>query len=208
LTLTSLRWLLNGNVLTSEPISQDIKGNLYFIWVDDQYVLKMAKSRDSATSWSKPIVVSAPGNGTRPMMSYHPILIHHPSIQGRAALAYYGSKDGGATWHGYVAETGNIDEEFPVFSSTVINEASQPMQANVDKIWDQGYHNPFWDLVEFIGLKYNPKTGDLVSAFARKMCSQYLLEPKSFDTKSCVDGWDFHKQDDSAWQGYVGFVHH
>lgn len=165
-------------------------------------------SPDDGNSWSSPIVVSAPGNGTRPLMSYHPIITQHPNIQGRAALAYYGSKDGGATWNGYVAESGNLNEEFPVFSSTVVNEADQPLQANLDKTWDQGYQNPFWDLIEFIGLKYHPISGDIVSAFARKMCSRPMLDAKSFDTKSCVDGWDFYEHGNSTWQGYVSFVHH
>jgi hypothetical protein len=194
--------------LTPEPITQDKAGNLYAIWVDDKYVLKMSKSKDNALTWSKPIVISAPLNGKAPLMSYHPIIIHHPSIPGRAALGYYGSSDKGATWDAYMAETGNIDEEFPVFSSIIANEPSQPMQKNVDPAWDQGYRNPFMDLVEFMGLRYHPQTGDLVSAFARKMCSAYTTNVATFDVKSCADGWNFHKQDDSAWQGYVAFARH
>ena len=169
----------------------------------------MARSQDGATTWSKPIILSAPiSNGTKPVMSYHPMLIHHPTMLGRAALAYYGSQDGGKTWHGYVAETGNIYEEQPVFSSIIVNEQSQPLQQNVDGMWDQGYRYPFGDLVEFLGLKYHPKTGDLIAAFTRKMCTQYVTNPASFDSRSCLDGWDFHKHDNSTWQGYVAFIHH
>jgi hypothetical protein len=141
-------------------------------------------------------------------MSYLPILIHHPSIPGRAAVAYYALLDKAATLRAYVVETGNIDAEFPIFSNLIVNEPSQPMQQNVDRLWDQGYKNPAWDLVEFVGLKYHPKTGDLISAFARKICAQYMLDVSTFDVKSCADGWNFHKEDDSLWQGYLAFVQH
>jgi len=195
-------------VLTSDPISQDKAGNLYALWVDDKYVLKMSKSSDNAASWSKPVVVSAPGNGTTPLMSYHPIMVHHPSEPGRAGFAYYGSADKGATWNAYIAESGNIDAPSPVFSSMIVNEESQPMQQNANPTWDQGYLNPFADLIEFTGLRYNPKTGDLVGAFARKMCRQPVVDAAKFDTKSCAQGWDFHKKDNAPWQGYVAMVHH
>jgi hypothetical protein len=195
-------------VLTPEPISQDKAGNLYAIWVDDKYVLRMSKSTNNALNWSKPIVISAPSENKTLLMSYHPILIHHPMVPGRAAIGYYGSSDKGATWDAYMAETGNIDEQFPVFSNVIANEKSQPMQKNVDPAWDQGYRNPFLDLIEFIGLRYHPKTGDLVGAFARKMCSAYVLSVSTFDVKTCANGWDFHKHDDSAWQGYVAFARH
>lgn len=142
------------------------------------------------------------------MMAYHPILTHHPSTPGRAAIGYYGSPDGGVTWNGYLAETRNIDSDFPTFSSLVVNEPSQPMQHNINGKWDQGYQNPTADLIEFIGLKYHPLNDDLVGAFARKMCKNLMINAKSFDTNSCVDGWDFHKQSDSPWQGYVVFGHH
>lgn len=193
----------NGNVLTPEPISQDLNGGLYAIWVDADYILRMSRSQDGAATWTKPVVISAPTNSTKPLMAYHPILIHHPKIPRRAALAYYGSSDGGATWNAYLAETTNIAAEFPVFHGFVANEASHPMQRNVDGRWDQGYQNPFQDLIEFVGLKYHPKTDDLVAAFARKMCSKTWVMGAKFDSSSCVDGWDFGKQSSSLWQGYV-----
>jgi hypothetical protein len=204
-----IRWVENGNVLTPEPVSQDLNGNVYVIWVDADYSLKLSKSHDGASSWSSPLIVSAPGtDASKSMMTYHPIMIHHPKVQGRAALAYYGSPDGGATWNAYIAETNNIAAEFPTFSSLVANEASQPMQRNADGKWDQGYQNPFADLIEFVGLRYHPKTDDVVAAFARKMCGKPMLDAKTFDTKSCVEGWDFHEQANSPWQGYVVFGHH
>jgi len=40
--LTPARYLFNGNVLVPEPISQDIHGNIYAIWVDENYTLEMS----------------------------------------------------------------------------------------------------------------------------------------------------------------------
>jgi hypothetical protein len=62
------------------------------------------------------------------------------------------SPDGGATWNAYIAETEDVETEFPVFTSILVNEPSQPMQANVNNKWDQGYLIPFWDLNEYFGL--------------------------------------------------------
>jgi hypothetical protein len=136
-------------------------------------------------------------------MAYHPIIRHHPKTPGRAALAYYGSTDGGATWNAYLAETADITADFPIFQGFVANEASQPMQQNLDRRWDQGYQNPFQDLVEFAGLSYHPKTDDVFAAFARKMCSKTWFAGQKFDSSSCFGGWDFNKMSSSLWQGYV-----
>jgi hypothetical protein len=182
---------------------------LYAIWVDEKYSLKMSKSTDGASTWSTPVIISAPATKTsRLLMTYHPVLVHHPSIPGRAALAYYGSADGSATWNAHIAETSNISATFPVFSSIIANEPTQPMQKNNDGRWDQGYLNPMADLIEFIGLRYHEKTGDVVAAFARKMCGKTMIDARTFDTRSCVDGWDFHMQSNAPWQGYLVFGSH
>jgi hypothetical protein len=209
--LTSCSWVQNGNVLTPEPIAQSPStGNLFVLWVSGNYTLYMAKSTDDALTWSKPIIISAvnPDSPTQPLNTYHPLLILHPTVANRAALAYYGSPDNGATWHAFIAETEDIEAEFPVFTSMMVNDASQPMQANANKKWDQGYMNPFWDLVEFVGLEYHPKTGDLVGAFARKMCGEPYVDAKTFNKSSCISGWDFEAADKSPWQGYVATVKH
>jgi hypothetical protein len=198
-------WVENGNVLTPEAISQDLKGNLYALWVDADYTLKLSRSRDGA-SWTKPVIVSVPTNSTTPMMAYHPIITHHPKDDGRAGLAYYGSPDGGKSWNAYIAETHNIATDFPIFTGIVANELSQPMQHNIDGRWDQGYQDPFADLVEFIGLRYHPKTDELVGAFARKMCRKPSVMGRTFDATSCIEGWDYKKRSSSQWQGYVAFA--
>jgi hypothetical protein len=90
---------LNGNILVTEPISQDIAGNIYAIWVDENYVLKMSGSTGSTATWSSPVVIGAPGNGTNSnTMIYLPTLTQHPYQLNRAVLAYYGSTDGGKTY--------------------------------------------------------------------------------------------------------------
>lgn len=119
----------------------DVLGNFYSTWVDPQYVLQFSRSTDSGATWSAPVEIGAPAGilGTNKTMGYLPTLRQHPTTPGRAVLAYYGSQDGGATYNGFIAETGNINSPRPVFSSIVGNNVTQPLQGNMDKMWDQGY---------------------------------------------------------------------
>jgi len=198
----------DGNVLVADPITQDIEGNLYATWVDPAYTLHMSISRDAGATWSNPIVIAAPSDGSN-LMTYHPVMVHHPKEVGRAGLVYYGSKDGGKTWHGYLAETGDISSPAPTFSTVMANPESEPLQHNLDGHWDQGYYNPFADCVEYTGAKYHPVTGDLMGAFAKKMCMDDFISSEKYNVSSCAPGWDFRgKQAESPWQGFLAFGHH
>jgi hypothetical protein len=202
--LGDLTYLLNGNVLVPEPISQDIAGNIYAIWVDENYVLKMSRSTDSAVTWTFPVVIGAPGNGTNfNTMAYLSTLTQHPYQLNRAVLAYYGSADGGKTYQAYVAETANLDAANPTWTNIIGNAGDQPMQANMDEVWDQGYGDPLYDLVEFSDVKWTPDGRNWVASFARRMCSAQSVPPQLYDAASCVDGWDFNAHAMSEWQGFL-----
>lgn len=211
-----LTYLLNGNVLVPEPVSQDsVNGNLNAIWVDSNYVLQFSYSTDNARTWSQPVVIGAPGAGLTPggnssganSMTYLPTLTPHPTQSGRAALAYYGSTDGGKTYNAYVAETKNLYSNAPVWSALIANPPNAPMQANADGVWDQGYGDPLYDLVEFSDVKYRPGgSGGFVAAFARRMCTAPSQPPQTYPASSCTDGWDFAGHAQSEWQGFVAFA--
>ena len=82
------------------------------------------------------------------------------------------------------------------------------MQANMDGVWDQGYGDPVYDLVEFCDVKWTPDGKDIVASFARRMCTAQSTFPQLYDKSSCVDGWDYDAHAQSAWQGFVVFGHH
>ncbi|EME42232.1 hypothetical protein DOTSEDRAFT_81183 [Dothistroma septosporum NZE10] len=202
-----LTYTFDGNVLVPEPISMDISGNIYAIYVDSQYVLKMSVSKDFANTWSAPIVIAAPGNSTtNSLMTYLPTLRQHPTQAGRAALSYYGSSNGGATYNAYMAETVNLGSSAPTWTSIIANPPSQPMQNNSDRAWDQGYGNPLGDLIEFTDILYMPNSTNFVAAFARKMCTAPITP--FYDGSSCVDGWNYTAHGNSAFQGFVAFGKH
>lgn len=188
----------------------DSTGTVYAIWVDADYVLRMARSTDYAGTWSDAVVIGAPGGNTSSsnVMAYLPTMVHHPTQVGRAALAYYGSADGGATYHAYLAETTDLQSANPTWTSIIANPPSAPMQANQDGSWDQGYGDPLWDLVEFSDIKYRPGSDDLVAAFARKMCSGGSCPPPFYNTSTCLDGWDYTAHNQSMFQGFVAFGSH
>jgi hypothetical protein len=176
--------------------------------VDSKYVLHLSISRDGGATWTAtPWIIGAP-NGSGSLWAYHPKLVHHSTTAGKAGLAYYGSSNDGKSWDAFVAESDTLLTKSPVFSSLRVNSPSKRMQSNTLGIWDQGYSNPFWDLVEFVGLAYNPKNDDLVAAFARKMCKDALTDPEKYKQDSCEQGWDYKAKGKSVWQGYVAIARH
>lgn len=187
----------------------DIGGNIYSIWVDEKYVLKMSRSVDFANTWSNPVVISAPGaNVTSNLTTYMPTMVQHPTQVNRAALVYYGSANGGKQYNAYIAETQNLNAANPSWTGFIANPLDQPMQNNTDGMWDQGYGDPLGDLVEFTDVKYVPGSTNFVAAFARSMCGAQSVPPVFYDTTSCVPGWNYTAHADSRWQGFVASGNH
>lgn len=140
-------------------------------------------------------------------MAYLPVMRINPHNGNRAAVAYYASTDGGKHYNAYVAETGNLNATNPTWSAVILNRLDSPMQANMDGMWDQGYGDPLYDLVEFTGLQYD-NSSNLVTGFARSMCSGQSQPPQTYPTTSCSGGWNYTAQGNSRWQGFVGFAKH
>lgn len=164
----------------------------------------MSRSSDNARTWSTPVIIGAPGSLLQPnTMAYLPTLAQHPTQVNRAVLSYYGSTDGGKHYNAYVAETNNLNAAKPTWTSVIGNDFNQPMQNNTDGVWDQGYGDPLYDLIEFTDVKWAPDGKNWAAAFARRMCSAQSLPPQIYDSSSCVPGWDFNAHAQSEWQGFV-----
>jgi len=198
-----LTYLFIGNVLVPEPISLAFDGIIYAIWFDNNYILQMSCSTDNAKTWSSPAVIGAPGNSSlQSTTTYLPALTQHPWVPNRTVLAYYGSIDGGKAYHAYVTKTANLNATNPIWTSVIGDNASQPMQANMDATCDQGYGYPLYYLVEFCDVKWTPDGKDWVASFARRMCTVPSTHPVFYDASSCVDGWNFAQ---CQWQGFGVF---
>lgn len=162
----------------------------------------MSISRDNALTWNTPVVIGAPN-----VKAYLPILVHDPKKRGHAALAYYGSSDNHHTWHAYIAETADVLSPSPKWTSIIGNPSHAPLQANNNKAFDSGYWAALYDLIENVDIKFD-QNGDLVAAFARKMCTARSLYPRHFSRSTCVEGWDYDAHGKAAWQGVVLFAKH
>jgi hypothetical protein len=119
----------------------DGQGNLYASWVAAADRLPyLAVSRDGGHSWSKPIMVGAPGVNEAAL----PRLV--AGKRGHVAVAYYGSKNSpGApfppnctglpnscpaykneTWDTYITETFTALSKHPLFWSASVNDPAHP----------------------------------------------------------------------------------
>jgi hypothetical protein len=68
------------------------------------------------------------------------------------------SDDEGDSWR-YIDVPGSSLPPFILGNFTYLlsgNAVDQPIQANMDEVWDQGYDDPLYDLVEFSDVKRAP----------------------------------------------------
>ncbi|HEX4446159.1 MAG TPA: sialidase family protein [Polyangiaceae bacterium] len=182
-----------NNLLASEPLAMDPAGNLYAIWNDANNALRLSTSPDKGQTWSggtSPIVVSAPGVTSTIEGA---VAVRAP---GNIAIAYYGTTDGKA-YNGYMAESLNALDAHPVFSSAIVNKASDPLFSNG---FDNNYLLTigFGDLDEMVQVKYAPN-GDVWATFVKEMCASTL-------SSNC--SWDYAAHANSVFQGATGRLVH
>ncbi len=111
----------------------DAAGNVYIAWIAGQGATNrgvmgsglpyLSMSRDSGKTWSAPMMIAPPGvTDTR-----------HPAVtaqgDGRLAVAFLGSEDGGTTINGYIAVTDDALASRPVFFSQSVNDPSRPLMS-------------------------------------------------------------------------------
>jgi hypothetical protein len=110
-------------------IAVDSQNNLYYTWVDgDDRLPFMVVSRNGGKTWSKPIMLGAPGvKGTN-------LVTMTVGSPGNVAFAYYGTTEDPADrqsrWSGYIASATGVLGKNPIFYSATVNPASQPLKVN------------------------------------------------------------------------------
>jgi hypothetical protein len=108
----------------SGPLLQlavDRAGNLYGLWLQAGLIYLIV-SRDHGTTWSRPLMVAAPGLKTvsRPSLS--------AGARGHLAIAYYASADASAQkLTAYITQTADALDREPLFYSGALNNPSTPI---------------------------------------------------------------------------------
>jgi hypothetical protein len=186
----------NPNFVLGQPITSDADGNLYALYADDKNLLRLTVSRDQGTTWSTPVVVSAPKIKQVHLTS---LAVKTP---GQIAIAYYGSEDTGSVvvnHNVYVAESNDVFKAQPVFKSQLVNRTDTPL---FPKGFDSNYIGMFLggDLAELTQIQYAPN-GDLFVSFVQDMCPGGLTT-----TSNCK--WDFQAHNKSRYRALVGHLTH
>ena len=112
--------LLGSRYRLPESTAVDDDGNLYVVWPDRDGVLHAAWSSDGAVTWSRPVVVSAPGVRDA---RYGAITA---TGAGRVGIAYYG-RERGRAFHGFIAQCRDFRTNRPVFVGGKYNEPDAPL---------------------------------------------------------------------------------
>ncbi len=129
-----------GDGLLDPSVDVDKKGNIYYVWTGGDRRVYMTTSKDGGKTWRDATVVSPPG-------------VHEVNLAtmdaggvGKVAITYMGSANSPwrhdcrekedcpenaeyatTTWNGYVSTTTNALAEDPVFVSTAVNPAKDPI---------------------------------------------------------------------------------
>lgn len=106
---------------TNLKLAIDDADNLYAIWTAGG-LLYMSVSRDHAQTWSKPMMIAAPGVGN----------VELPAVAagapGHVAVTYYASKDPSAQLEtAYITQTSDATDPQPLLYSGAINDPAHPI---------------------------------------------------------------------------------
>ena len=122
---------------TDPSISSDRKGNIYYLYAAKDHLPYLVISRDDGKTWSKPMMVGAPGVNDANLPSLD------VSAPGKLAIAYYGSENSPyercredcedkdylkTTWNGYMAVSTNALDKNPTFYSSTVNDKRDPFK--------------------------------------------------------------------------------
>ena len=143
----------NGIAFHEANVATDAKGNIYYVYHSKDRLPYLVTSKDQGKTWSKPVMVGAPGVNE----------INLPSIDvggvGKVAIAYMGSTNSpgqpfpraigtttnpdcavaqlpcpppeeykNTTWSGYMTVSANVFADDPVFYSTTVNDPKDPLK--------------------------------------------------------------------------------
>lgn len=152
--------LCGWQLLLPEPIAVDSDGNVYVLWPDRDGILHAAWSSDGASTWSRPVVVSAPSVRTTRCGAIT------ATGSGRVGISYYGNEKG-REYHGFLAQCREFRSSSPLFVGGKYNEPDAPLYP---KGFDRGYRRMLFggNINEFLGVRFTPD-GVLVTAAAMQM---------------------------------------
>ena len=143
-------------------VAADSEDNVHAMWMGFDNMPYYSYSHDEGGTWSNPIMVAPPGvNGTG-----------FPTIaagsEGRVAMGYIGTTNGGLTWNGYMTVITDSFNENPLLTTVVVNLPDDPLENDKqDCGYDRcGGFGDFIDIVvgpdgrPWLGLAHNP-AGDI-----------------------------------------------
>lgn len=127
------------NALLDPSVAVDDKGNIYYVFIGEADRLPyLTYSRNSGKSWSKPLMIGAPG------LKEANLATLDAGAPGKVAVAYMGStnvkiKKGGkderderryetSTWNAYLAASTDVFAKDPVFVTGQVNKSSDPVK--------------------------------------------------------------------------------
>ncbi len=112
-------------------VAVDAKNNLYYVYVGKDRLPYLAYSRNGGRSWSKPMMVGAPG------LTEVALATLDADAPGKVAIAYYGTDDVSgkidkrryedARWNFYLTMSADVFARDPVFYSASMNDPSDPV---------------------------------------------------------------------------------
>jgi hypothetical protein len=186
----------NGVAHHEASVATDKKGNIYYAWSARDRLIYLAISKDGGKSWSKPMMVGAPGVNETNL----------PSLDvggvGKVAIAYMGSTNSPGrpfpplgtttnpdcftaqlpcptpkeyektTWNGYMTVTTNALAENPVFYSATVNDPSDPLKRGIC-----GPGRCGGEVLDFIDVTIAP-SGQVWTSWV-DACTVICAEPKS-----------------------------
>jgi hypothetical protein len=99
----------------------DRSGNVYMTWIADPGLPYLTISRDHGRTWRNPLMIAPPG-----VRQVRRTAIAATGT-GHVAIAYLGSRDGGASFNGYITETHHALGRRPLFWSASVNAPHRPL---------------------------------------------------------------------------------
>jgi hypothetical protein len=124
----------------SDPsVTTDRKGNIYYTYIGVDRLPYLVISKDAGKSWTKPMMIGAPGVKEANL----PSIDASSGTPGKIAIAYYGSDNSPyqgckpdcedkmwdkTTWDGHMTISVNALDKDPIFYSTTVNAKSDPFK--------------------------------------------------------------------------------
>ena len=110
----------------------DDEGNLYAVWIADDFMPWYSYSRDQGNTWNEPMMIAAPGVTE----TGFPTIF--AGSEGRVVIGYIGEVNDVSTnatnsgWSGYMAVMTDAFAENPLITSVAVNDPSDPLDITSD----------------------------------------------------------------------------